>query len=68
MDLSVNKSIFENYLMPGTVLSIRKTQLLKELATIEVREGDITVIIATKYLLCARHFEFLILYSTMSYC
>ena len=54
--------------MPGTVLSIRKTQLLKELATIEVREGDITIIIATKYLLCARHFEFLILYSTMSYC
>lgn len=52
--------------MSGTVLSIRKTQLLKEFATLEVREGGITVIIATKYSLCARHFAFLILYSAMS--
>lgn len=34
--------------MPGTVLSIRNTQLLKDLATVEVREGDVVVIIAIR--------------------
>lgn len=42
-----NKSI--SYHMPGTVLSIRNTQLRKDLATVEVREGDMVVIIATRY-------------------
>lgn len=41
-----NKSISCH--MPGTVLSIRNTQLLKDLATVEVREGDVVVIIAIR--------------------
>lgn len=41
-----NKSV--SYHMPGTVLSIGNTQLLKDLATVEVREGDVVVIIAIR--------------------